>query len=198
MSESTLEDTILIDRAKKGDRSALDSLIAKHSERAYKYAFRLTHNQDDSADIVAEAFVRVYGAIGNFKGQSSFGTWLYRILTNCFLDQKKHDKSRTTESLDGTVRTEEGNVTRQFESNEPSPSDRAERNNREEVIENAVNRLPDYQKAMIVMFHAEMLSYDEIAAALDLPIGTVKSRLNRARQQLGEILAKNQELFNYI
>jgi RNA polymerase sigma-70 factor, ECF subfamily len=196
MSESSLDDSILIERAQRGDRHALDALISKHSAKAYQYALRLTHNSEESSDIVSEAFIRVYNALPNFKGQSSFGTWLYRILTNCFLDQRKKEKNRHTLSLEISMRNDDGEITRQIESDDPSPADEAERSTREEAIQNAVHHLPEYQQAMIIMYHAEMLSYEEIAAALDLPIGTVKSRLNRARQQLGELLAKNQELFN--
>ena len=191
-----VDDYILIQRSQKGDRSALNILIERHSAKAYQYAFRLTHNGDEASDIVSEAFIRAYNALPNFKGNSSFSTWLYRILTNCFLDLRKKEKNRITYSLDGAMGQEDGHYERQIESLEPGPEEMVERSAREQAIQDAVKKLPEYQQAMIVMFHAEMLSYEEIAAALDLPIGTVKSRLNRARQQLGEILAKNQELFN--
>lgn len=192
---SQVQDSLLIERAQKGDRSALNDLVRKHQERAYQYAYRLTRNQDEAADVVADAFVRVFNALPNFKGQSAFSTWLYRILTNCFLDIRKKEKNRPTTSLDTTIETGEGEMERQFEDDGPSPLDETERSERGQAIEDAVTQLPEYQRAMIVMYHAEQLSYEEIAEALDLPIGTVKSRLNRARLSLRELLAKHEELF---
>lgn len=195
MSESYLDDAMLIQRAQAGDFGAFDALMRKHEARAYQYAFRLTRNSEEAADVVAEGFVRVYNALPNFKSQAAFTTWLYRILTNCFLDTKKKDKGRIITSLDAVVRTEDGEVEQQVESPGPTPSEELERVARESSIQRALAKLPEYQRAMIVMYHAEMLSYEEIAAALDLPLGTVKSRLNRARLSLRELLLKDEELF---
>jgi len=97
MSESYLDDQMLITRAQAGDKSAFNALIRKHETRAYQYAFRLTRNPEEASDIVADGFVRVYNALHNFKGQSAFTTWLYRILTNCYLDVRKKEKNRVPE-----------------------------------------------------------------------------------------------------
>lgn len=195
MNERFLDDQMLIARAQSGDRSAFNTLIRKHETRAYQYAFRLTRNAEEASDVVAESFVRVFNALQNFKGQSAFSTWLYRILTNCFLDIRKREKNRQSTSLESVLLAPEGEVERQVEDQGRSPLEEFERNTREAKITSAVAELPEYQRAMIVMYHAEMLSYEEIAAALDLPIGTVKSRLNRARLSLRELLAKDEELF---
>ena len=195
MSESFLDDHLLISRAQRGDRSAFNALIRKHETRAYQYAFRLTRNPEEAADVVADAFVRIYNALHNFKGQSAFTTWMYRILTNCYLDVKKKEKNRQTTSLESVLQTPDGEVERQIEDPGASPYEDTERNERERSIEDAVSLLPEYQRAMIVMYHAESMTYEEIAAALDLPVGTVKSRLNRARISLRELLVKNEELF---
>jgi RNA polymerase sigma-70 factor (ECF subfamily) len=193
MSERTFDDEMLIRRAQGGDRSAFDALVGRHEVKAYQYAFRLTRNSEEASDVVADAFIRVYNAIGNFKGQSSFSTWMYRILTNCFLDLRK--KVKPTSSLDVATQTGDGELQRQIEDPGPTPHDQSERMEREERVERAVNKLPEYQRAMIVMYHVDMLTYEEIAEALDLPIGTVKSRLNRARLSLRDSLVKDQELF---
>jgi RNA polymerase sigma-70 factor (ECF subfamily) len=195
LSENFQADTILVERAQKGDRNSLNELIRKYQDKAYIYAFRLTRNQDEAADVAAEAFVRVNKAIQNFKGNSAFSTWLYRIITNCYLDQRKKSKSKITYSLDSTSQGEDEG-TREIEDLGRTPDEIAERNQREELLHKALAVLPEFQKAMIVMFHGEQLSYEEIAEALDLPLGTVKSRLNRARISLREILAQNEELFN--
>lgn len=190
------EDQILIERAQKGDRGALDTLVRKHERRAYQYAYRLTSNPEEASDVVADAFVRVYSALQNFKGQSAFTTWLYRILTNCYLDLRKKEKSRATLSLESALTTSEGEMERQVEDDEPSPHVLFERGERQRAVEAASAQLPEYQRAMIVMYHAESMSYEEIAEALDLPIGTVKSRLNRARLSLRQLLVPNEELFH--
>jgi RNA polymerase sigma-70 factor (ECF subfamily) len=195
MSERLLDDQLNISRAQSGDSTAFNALIRKYEIRAYQYAFRLTRNPEEASDIVAEAFVRIYNALHNFKGQSAFSTWMYRILTNCFLDIRKRERVRPTTSLEATLQTDEGEMERQIEDPGRTPHQELERNERETRVERAVSELPEYQRAMIVMYHAEMMSYEDIAAALDLPIGTVKSRLNRARLSLREILIKDEELF---
>ncbi len=195
MNDRFPDDEILIERAQKGDESAFDTLVRKHEARAYQYAYRLTRNAEEAADVVSEAFVRAFNALQNFKGQSAFTTWLYRILTNCFLDVRKRDRNRPTVPLESPFRTDEGELERQVADTADTPHEEAERSERERRIEAAVATLPEYQRAMIVMYHGEMMSYEDIAAALDLPIGTVKSRLNRARLSLREILKKNEELF---
>jgi RNA polymerase sigma-70 factor (ECF subfamily) len=195
MSERALEDQLNITRAQSGDTAAFNALIRKYEVRAYQYAFRLTRNSEEASDIVAEAFVRIYNALHNFKGQSAFSTWMYRILTNCFLDIRKRERSRPSTSLEATLQTDEGEMERQYEDPGRTPHEELERGERESRVEKAVSVLPEYQRAMIVMYHAEMMSYEDIAAALDLPIGTVKSRLNRARLSLREILVKDEELF---
>ena len=195
MSERFQDDQLLITRAQQGDRTSLNALIRKYEVRAYQYAFRLTRNPEEAADIVAEAFVRVHNAIRNFKGNAAFTTWLYRILTNCFLDLRKKEKNRQATSLDAMMQTPEGEFERQIEDPGRGPDTEAERTARERAIQIAVNKLPDFQKALIVMYHAEMKSYEEISEALDLPIGTVKSRLNRARLSLREMLVRDEDLF---
>lgn len=190
------EDSILIDRFQKGNRSAFDALVQKHQARAYQYAFRLTRNADDAADVVADAFVRVYRALQNFKGDSAFSTWLYRIETNCFLDMRKKKNARPATSLDSVLNLGDGEVELQVEDDGPSAHDEAERSHRMVAIEEAVAKLPEYQRAMIVMYHSESMSYEEIAEALSLPIGTVKSRLNRARLSLRQLLEPQREIFS--
>lgn len=188
------DDAVLIKRAQSGDRASYDSLVHKYQTRAYQYAYRLSPNQDEACDLVADAFVRVYTALPNFRGQSSFGTWLYRIITNCYLDARKKDKSKLHVPLDlpGEHGTE---FERPLIDATQRPDVDAERNEREHVVQSALEHIPEYQKAMLLMYHVENLSYEEIAEALDLPLGTVKSRLNRARLSLRDQLSDNLELF---
>ena len=92
------DDVVMIERFQRGDRDALDCLIKKHQARAYQYAFRLTKDVNRASDVVAEAFIRIYKALDNFKGESAFTTWMYRILTNCYLDILKREASRPVSS----------------------------------------------------------------------------------------------------
>ncbi len=195
MKEAKTPDAFLIERFQRGDMDAMDTLIQRHQARAYQYAFRLTRDRDVAADVVADAFVRVYRAAHTFKGQSAFTTWLYRILTNCFLDMRKKSNSRPSVSFEATVQTEDGSVEVQFEDMAPSPYEEAERQEKNRSVNHALETLPEYQQAILLLYHVEMLSYEEIAETLELPIGTVKSRLNRARVGLGQALTPEKSLF---
>lgn len=189
------DDSVLISRFQRGDKSAFDALVQKHQARAYQFAFRLTRDQETAADVVAETFVRIFRSLGSFKGNSAFSTWLYRIITNCFLDMRKKAANRPTTSLDAGLLTDDGEVERQFEDEHADPFVDAVRSERESRVHTALEAMPEYQRAIILMYHVEMLSYEEIAEALDLPIGTVKSRLNRARLALRDQLMPEKELF---
>lgn len=195
MTKVQSDDSILIERFQAGDAQAFDQLVQKHHARAYQYAFRLTRHPDDAADVVADAFVRVYRALQTFKGDSAFTTWLYRIETNCFLDMRKKKNARPTTSLDSSLNLGDGEVELQIEDGSATAHEEAERSERMTAVEQAVQKLPEYQRAMIIMYHAESMSYEEIAEALTLPIGTVKSRLNRARLSLRQLLESQQEMF---
>jgi len=187
------EDSWLVERGANGDNAAIDALIRKHQTRAYQYAYRLTRDQDAAADIVAEAFLRVYRSIHGFKGQSAFTTWLYRIITNCYLDSRKRLASRPTTRLDEALETPDGELQRQFVADEEDPLDTIARRNKAETLSDATDALPDPYRTIVLMYHGEMLSYEEIAAKLDIPIGTVKSRLNRARMALAQMLSNKKE-----
>jgi RNA polymerase sigma-70 factor (ECF subfamily) len=185
----------LIERSKEGDRRAFDALVRMHEKRVYNLAYRLSGNYDEAGDITVEAFLRVYQAINNFRGDANFSTWLYRIVTNVYLDRRKRQKNRQTLSLEEYVELEESQVTRQIEDPSPGPEALVEAQQRQELLQKAIESLPEYQRAMIVLYHVDGLSYEEIAEVLSLPIGTVKSRLNRARLALREKLEPIREAF---
>jgi RNA polymerase sigma-70 factor (ECF subfamily) len=189
------DDMLLIARTREGDRTAFDQLIRRHERRVYNLAYRLCGNPDDAADVAADAFVRVYNSLASFRGDASFLTWIYRITTNIYLDARKKKRARPQVSLDELVEMDDSAITRQYEDHAPLPGEVAEINERARALQDAVSRLPDYQRVMVVMYHVEGKSYEEIAAAAGLPIGTVKSRLNRARLALRELLKGQMELF---
>ncbi len=190
-----IQEKLLIERCKKGENAAFDQLIRNYEKRVYNLAYRLSGSYDEASDVSLDAFVRVFQAIKHFRGDSNFATWLFRIVTNVYLDRRKRMKNRQHLSLEEYIELEDSVVKRQIEDPSPAPSTIAETNERNAALHKAVASLPDYQRVMIVLYHTEGLSYDEIAEALDLPIGTVKSRLNRARLVLREKLQSKGELF---
>jgi RNA polymerase sigma-70 factor, ECF subfamily len=196
IDENPTETRRLVARCKRGERGAFDDLINRYERKVYNFAYRLCGNYDEANDVASETFVRVYNALHNFRGDSSFITWLFRIVTNVYLDEKKRQRARPYQSLEEIIELEETSVYRQIEDPDPTPDVHVEMRERTDMLQAAIDTLPDYQRMMIVMYHTENKSYEEIAEILDLPIGTVKSRLNRARLSLREKLEPLREHFH--
>ncbi|MBC8063238.1 MAG: sigma-70 family RNA polymerase sigma factor [Chlorobia bacterium] len=190
-------DVYLIERCQRGDSTAFDTLMERHEARAYQYALKLTKHAEEAKDVVSEAFIRVFRAINQFRSNSAFTTWLYRILRNCFLDMRKRKSLRFVASLDGVHETDDGEVQMQVVDKRFSPHEVAERSDHSNRVRRAISMLTDIQRKMIILYHADQLSYEEIAGELDLPVGTVKSRLNRARIALKDVLVRDKELMAY-
>lgn len=191
---SAQEDSLLVARVRSGDFTAMDELVQRHYRSVFNLAFRLSGNYDDAQDIVSEAFIRVHNALPNFRGDANFTTWLYRIVKNVFLDERKKQRVRSHSSLEEMVDLEDSAVSRQVEDPTPGPEWVVERGERADTIQKAVGTLPEAQRVMIALYHFHHRSYEEIAEIMALPIGTVKSRLNRARLALKNKLYDTREL----
>src|SRR5688500_3733423 len=191
---SAVEDQRLVQRVRSGDFSAMDELVQRHYRPVFNLAFRLSGNYDDAQDIVSEAFIRVHNALPAFRGDAHFTTWLYRIVKNVFLDERKKQRLRNHSSLEEMVELEDSSVSRQIEDFRPGPASVVERAEHADMVQRAVMTLPQNQRLMIGLYHFQNLSYEEIAEIMSLPIGTVKSRLNRARLALKNKLAPTREL----
>jgi RNA polymerase sigma-70 factor (ECF subfamily) len=185
----------IIDRCKQGDLSAFDELVHRYEKSVFNLAYRMTGNYDDAGDVASEAFVKVFNAITSFRGDASFATWVYRIATNVYLDHRKRQKGHQTTSLDEYLELEENSVARQIVDPSPVPGELLEARERRAALDHAISLLPEYQRLMVVMFHMDGKTYEEIAEIMCLPIGTVKSRLNRARLALRDKLKSSLELF---
>jgi RNA polymerase sigma-70 factor (ECF subfamily) len=185
----------LIRRCQESEPGAFNELVQKYERVVYNFAYRLAGNYDDANDVAQEAFVRAYTAMTTFRSDAAFSTWLFRITTNVYLDARKRAKSRPSLSLDEFIEFEESRAERQVEDTGPNPNEILEAKERSEILERAIQTLPDYQRVMVVLYHVHQKSYEEIAQVMEMPIGTVKSRLNRARLALKEILSKSRELF---
>lgn len=190
-----IDERILIARCKDGDRASFDLLVRTYEKRVYNLAYRLSGSYDDASDITVDAFLRVFQALRLFRGDSHFSTWLFRIVTNVYLDRRKRMRNKQHLSLEEYIELDENSVARQVEDPSPTPQQAAESHERSVMLQNAIDALPDYQRAMVVLYHTEGLSYEEIATVFSLPIGTVKSRLNRARLTLKSKLDPLKELF---
>lgn len=189
------EERRLIERSRRGDQAAFDTLVRRYERQVYNTAYRLTNSYDDASDIAQEAFVRAWNNLKSFRGDASFSTWLYRIVTNVFLDERKRRRSRPQRSLEEVLELDENSVVRQFEDTGLSPQARVEERERWQILQEAIAALPSPQRVMVVLYHTENRSYEEIAEIMRLPMGTVKSRLNRARLALKNRLAPVAELF---
>lgn len=185
----------LIQRCKNGDVGAFDELFKRYEKRVFNCAFHICGNYHDASDITQEAFIRVFNSVQTFRGDANFLTWIYRIVTNVYLDERKKSKAHRQTSLDEYIELDENSVTRQIVDSNPLPAEIFESKERAEIVQTAINALPEYQRIIVTLYHIDSLSYDEIADVLQLPIGTVKSRLNRARLALAEILGARPELF---
>ncbi len=175
--------------AQAGDRAAFDYLVEKYKDVVYAVAYRFTHDPDLALDLAQDVFIRAYRGIRSFKGRSSFSTWLYRIATNTCIDFTRR-RSRSVESRSVPEEVAE------YTPAEPTvvgrmrgPSDRALSGELGEQIQCAIDALPEYHRAVFVLYEIEGLSYREIAEVVGCSIGTVMSRLHYARKKLRRLLA---------
>jgi RNA polymerase sigma-70 factor (ECF subfamily) len=188
------DDWRLIQACKQGDRRAWDLLIQRYEKSVYKFAYTLARNYDDAADIAGQVFVRLFENIHTFRNDSHFTSWLFCIVRNVYVDTCIRAPHRSHLSLDEGMELEGDRLVREIVDPSPSPEARSIENEKQQVLQKAIRHLPNYQRRMMEMYHAEGRSYEEIARETGLSLGTVKSRLSRARQMLRERLASMQEV----
>jgi RNA polymerase sigma-70 factor (ECF subfamily) len=190
------DDAVLIALSKQGDRDAFNQLVDRYSTQIYNFALRMTNNAEDAQDIYQEAFIHAFRGIGRFRSDSAFSTWLYRIVRNVYLDEQKRRRSRPYVSLEETIETEDGSIAREVEDDAPSPEDIVQTNERRRAVQRAITQLPERQREILVLYDIQGCTYEEIARILEINVGTVKSRLNRARRGLRDRLLPFKELFD--
>lgn len=184
----SVPDILLVERAQGGDPTALSDLICRYERKTFHLAYRLMGNHADASDAAQEALVRVFTRLHNFRGDSAFSTWLFRVVTNTCLDELRRRGRLRWASLDDPLASEEGAIPRQTVDESESPSERAERQEVREAVQRAVNRLPEGYRVVVILRDLQDYSYHEIADLLKTSVGTIKSRLHRARIALREIL----------
>lgn len=179
-------DLELVERCQKNDVSAFEVLVKRYQQRAARLAYRYVKNQEDARDITQEAFVRVFRSIKDFRNESQFYTWFYRILVNLSLDHLRRNKMEASEYQDELLlRSQSAADGQQKKTN---PREELWKKQRIEAIGSAIASLPDDQKSTVILREIDGLSYEEIAQVTSVPIGTVMSRLYYARRKLQEKL----------
>ena len=182
------DDDRLIADCLKGQTAAFGELVRRYQDRLFNTVFRLVDSAEDAQDVVQEAFLHAYQSLDRFKGDAQFFTWLYRIAVNSAISLKR--KQRTVVSLQ-VDREGQGSVPEPHDVSELSQPDLVlERADEERRIQAALNRLSPEHRAVLILKDLEDQKYEAMAEILQVPIGTIRSRLHRARLELREVLEK--------
>jgi RNA polymerase sigma-70 factor (ECF subfamily) len=180
-------DQQLVERVQKGDKAAFDVLVLKYQHKIVKLISRYVRDQSEALDVAQESFIKAYRALGNFRGESAFYTWLYRIAINTaknYLVSQGRRPPDTDVDVDDAVQFEAEPGLRETD----SPELLAQRDEIERVIFETIEGLPDDLRTAITLRELEGLSYEDIALAMACPIGTVRSRIFRAREAIDKRL----------
>ncbi|MBF0537272.1 MAG: sigma-70 family RNA polymerase sigma factor [Nitrospirae bacterium] len=188
-TQGTEADEALIDAFRSGQESAFDSLTLKYKDRVFNMCYRMMGDYDEANDCAQETFIKVYRAVGGFRGESSFSTWLYRIAVNTCKSRLTSLKYLFFKRMLSTNPTDGDNFTPGDIPDERfSPEHHLQKRQQDEAIQRAIRSLPLQQRTVVILRDIEGLSYDEIASITGLKSGTVKSKIARGRQTLRERL----------
>ena len=194
----SLDHQELIRRSQAGDIEAFEQLILAYQKKIYNIAYRMMGNPDDAYDMAQEALVKIFKFIKNYRGEASFSTWIYHITINTCRDELRKKYWQTETSLDQPFEQDDGPLTKEVADFSFLPEAQYEKKELQEYLQNLINALhPEYRMVM-VMRENMGLSYEEIAKELNVSLGTVKSRLNRARKSLREKIWADQEQYPQI
>ncbi len=187
-----IDEAQLVEKARKGNMAAFGQLVQAYQDRLYNAILRMVGNPDDALELSQDAFIRALQALRNFRGQSGFYTWLFRIGMNLAINHQRRRQSITFSSLltDEDYGPNQADVLRTMaDRRQPGPDDQAELREEHRRVLAALQELDGDARAIVVLRDIEQLSYADIANILEVPAGTVKSRLCRARQALRDILS---------
>lgn len=184
------DDRRLIAECLGGRRDAFGELVTRYQARLFNAAVRLVDNPEDAADVVQDAFLNAFQSLHTFKGDAEFFTWLYRIAFNTAISQKRKKRATVSLEADGT----DPGIEPHDQSAYVKPGAALERTEEEQQLHDAMNRLSHEHREVLVLKDIEGLKYEDIAEALGVPIGTIRSRLHRARLELRDLLRPGEEL----
>jgi len=186
-SDNAKNDFHIVSRAKEGDQKAYAELMQRYKDSIYFMALKMVNNKDDAMDLTVETFGKAFENLGKYKPDFAFSTWLFRIATNNCIDfiRKKRLNVVSLNSL-----TDQDGEERQFEirSENLNPEETSIKKQENEKLKNIVEQLPSRYRTLIILRYFEEQSYEEIAQQLDLPLGTVKAQLFRARDLLANVM----------
>ena len=187
-SKNTLEDLELVKRARKNDPKAFEKLLKKYRKSVYYMLLKMVNNTDDAEDLTQEAFAKAFNSLQKFDSKYAFSTWLFRIATNNCIDFIRKKRIQTV-SIDTPYENDDGDSMR-FDIRDPNlnPNEVMLKKQRKEYLKKAVAKLPAKYKILVDLRYFQELSYDEVAKELELPLGTVKAQLFRARELLSQEL----------
>jgi RNA polymerase sigma-70 factor (ECF subfamily) len=185
---SSAEDQALVRAAQRGEMPAFEELVARHRDKIYARAYSMMRNEEEAIDLSQEAWVKGWQRLRQFQGESSFGTWMTRIVINLCLDQLRKQKRQRTESIE-EMDEEAGGVERQMPVVTMNPTAGLERAELRQRIDGALGQLSYEHRTVLVLHEFEEMEYKEIAKTMGCSIGTVMSRLFYARRKLAALLA---------
>jgi RNA polymerase sigma-70 factor (ECF subfamily) len=184
-------DRELVERWRAGNETAFDDLVLRHQQRAFNIAFQVLHDHEDATEVAQDAFVRIYRSIDSFRGECEFTTWLYQIVVNLSRNKHRWWKRRGRQasvSLDTPVETADGEVPLQIAGTVDPPDVQTVKAEFVELLGRRMHELPRKFREVLVLRNVDNLSYEEIAQVLECSVGTVKSRIARAREALRKSL----------
>ncbi len=182
------DEKLLLERAKSGDIEAFEKLIMGSEKKVYNIALKMTGSHDDAMDLSQEVFIKVYKSLNKFKEEASFFTWIYRITHNICIDEIRKKKKVVSISLDEEYESDNGNISRQFADNSLGPLEQLEIKEDMVILKKAIVKLSPQHRVALIMRDIQGMTYEQISEILKCPQGTVKSRINRARYELKEII----------
>lgn len=171
----------LVQRSRNGDTAAFEELIQSYEKRIFNIALRMTGNREDSSDIAQEVCIKIFKSISKFKEDASFSTWVYRITSNVCIDEMRKRKNNVVPLI---FAGEDGEMEIPVASQDKLPEEIAESNEMSRLIKTCISQLAPEHKTIVVFRDIYDYTYEEISKILNISIGTVKSRLNRARNIL--------------
>ncbi|OPY93442.1 MAG: ECF RNA polymerase sigma-E factor [Syntrophaceae bacterium PtaU1.Bin231] len=184
---ATDEDGELVSACRQGDVNAFGVLVAKYQKRAFNIAYRMIGDYEEASDTVQDAFLSAYRSIKKFRGEAKFSTWLYGICINHAKNRLKQARSRSRHegpSMDDPVQTDDGLFVPDPAGDDPPPDEQVERRELQAMVQGCINGLEAEYREVLILRDIQGFSYEEISVILNIPDGTVKSRLFRARDTL--------------
>ncbi|MFN3917087.1 MAG: RNA polymerase sigma factor [Flavobacteriales bacterium] len=192
LSDKAKQDYELVKKAVAGDQSAYADLMERYRDSIYFMLLKMVNNRDDAEDLTIEAFGKAFSRLGQYTPTFAFSTWLFKIATNNCIDHIRKKRLNLL-SLDNGYSSEDENTTIDVKSSDLDPEEETIRVQKVKMMRNVVTRLKPRYRRLIEMRYFEELSYEEIAEQMDLPLGTVKAQLFRAREFLYQIMKNSKD-----